>query len=59
MELCPQVTETDNCFSLLPIVGGSESVRDNRICVPYANQEVDIKARVQVKIKHLTDGIVC
>ena len=32
VELCPQETETDNCFQTLPIVGGSREVRDgNRI----------------------------
>jgi len=55
IELCPQETETDNCFQLLPVVGATEEVRDgSRVCVPYDNTDVDIVAYVQ-----LPAGVTC
>jgi len=52
VELCPQVTETDSCFQMLPIVGGSEDwLPNNSMCVPYDNLDsgpYDIVARVQL-----------
>ncbi|OXA49389.1 uncharacterized protein LOC110854634 [Folsomia candida] len=55
VELCPNQQETDNCFTKLPIVGGSEAVRtDDRICVPYDNVNTDVTARVQ-----LPAGVTC
>jgi len=49
-EICQSETESDNCWTVLPIVGGSEQVRiDNRICVPHDNgYRGDITARVQL-----------
>jgi len=48
IELCPQDTETDSCFQRLTIVSGTESISNNRICVPYDNVNKDITARVQL-----------
>jgi len=56
IELCAQETETNDCFNLLPIVGGSEEVRDgNRICVPYDNGGTNI-VTAQVR---LPAGVRC
>ncbi|OXA41143.1 hypothetical protein Fcan01_24094 [Folsomia candida] len=40
MKLCPQVQETDNCFSLLPVVSASQPLRgDYQVCIPFDNPE--------------------
>lgn len=49
MELCPQVTETDNCFQRLNIVSGSREIRSgNMMCVGPAQVIGIINARVQL-----------
>jgi len=49
-ELCPSTVETDNCFQLLTIVGGSEQVMpNNRMCTPYDNSQTrPITTRLQL-----------
>ncbi|OXA43325.1 uncharacterized protein LOC110859008 [Folsomia candida] len=38
MELCAQEQETDNCFSLLPVVSASQPLRgENLVCIPFDN----------------------
>jgi len=46
-ELCPQVQETDNCFQRLTIVGGSETVENNKMCVNREGEH-QITTRVQL-----------
>lgn len=49
IELCPQATETDNCFQRLNIVGGSHEIRSgNMMCTGPAQTLGPIFARVQL-----------
>lgn len=38
IELCPQETETDNCFQKLPIISGSKPLRQGTLCVGIDSQ---------------------
>lgn len=49
IELCPQTTETNNCFQRLNIVSGSHEIRSgNMMCVGPAQVIGPIFARVQL-----------
>jgi len=49
IELCPQETETDNCFQTLQIVGGTNAIENNKMCVTdLTTPSVDIITRVQL-----------
>lgn len=51
IELCPQVTETNNCFQRLPVLASNNQVRDGTACVTMATQliwaEVQLPAGVR------------
>jgi len=63
IELCPAQVETDNCFQTLAIVGGSEAVENNKMCVTGGdlaaagdNTIQDYTITTTVK---LPDGVKC
>lgn len=40
IELCPQQTETNNCFQRLPVLASNNQVRDGTACVTMASQTI-------------------
>jgi len=56
-ELCPQVTETDNCFRMLTVVSANTRVVDgNKVCVALPNDTQPDRNTVKVQ---LPQGVKC
>lgn len=57
VELCPQVTETDNCFQTLPMVSSNfRIVNGNRLCVPHEHgipggNDVTVMVRLPANVR--------
>jgi len=51
MELCPQETETDNCFSKLDIVAGNVQIKNNTGCVDNSMTEITVGVRLPAGVR--------
>lgn len=51
LELCPQQTETDNCFIPLNIVGGNVMIRNNTACVDNTQSRINVQVQLPPNVR--------